>query len=187
MMENQKYLREAHTYTKEFETQLEPSLLRLAYMALENVILAQESDLKLRAQLRVDCLYLWLYLLQLLDRFLDPGFNPNDVPEKLIQPPPTTEGVVYPPGANPALIDDPQARAEYEEAIAANRAKAEQYRLQINLRRLDEQITPRAEAFIRNSYTFTPSDRQEVKTAILQKIKNPQRQERLLKACYEMD
>lgn len=187
MTENQKYLKEAHTHTKEFETQLEPELLRSAYMALENVILAQENDPKLRAQLRMDCLFLWLYLLQLLDRFLDPGFNPNDVPEKLVQPPPIPGGVVLRPGADPALIDDPKARAEYEKAIAANRAKAEQYRLQINLRRLDEQITLRAEAFIRNSYTFAPSDREEVKTAILTTIKNPQRQEGLLRACYEMD
>lgn len=187
MMENQRYLTEAHSHTNEFENQLEPDLLRLAYMALENVILAQESDPKLRAQLRADCLYLWLYLLQLLDRFLDPGFNPNDVPQKLIQPPPTTEGVVYPPGADPALIDDLGARAAYEQAICENEAKIAEYSLQVQLHRLDERITSRAEAFIRNSYTFTPSDRQEVKTAILQKIKNSQRQERLLKACYEMD
>ena len=85
------------------------------------------------------------------------------------------------------MIDDPQAQSVYEQAIAANRTKAKQYRLQINLRRLDEQITSRAEAFIRNSYTFTPSDREEARAAILQTIKNSKRREGLLKACYEMD
>jgi hypothetical protein len=187
MTDNQKYLKEAQVRIKEFEAELEPERLRQAYMALENIILVQEHDNKSRTELRETVLSLWLQFLQILDRFLDSKFNPHDVPNKLIQPPPTTGGVVYPPGADPALIDDPQTRSEYEQAIAANRAKAEYYRLQINLRRLDEQITSRAEAFIRNSYTFTPSDREEAKAAILKTIKNPQRQERLLKACYEMD
>lgn len=187
MKDNEKYLNEAQMQVKEFEAELEPEQLRKAYMALENVIVSHEQDPQIRAQLRTKVLSLWLHLIHLVDRFSDPGFNPTDVPTLGIQPPPTTGGIVYPPGADPALIDDPQARSEYEKAIATNRAKAERYRLQINLRRLDEQITSRAEAFIRNSYTFTPSDREEAKAAILKTIKNPQRQERLLKACYEMD
>ncbi len=181
MQDNEKYLNAAQARAKEFEAEREPERLREAYMALENVILAQEHDPKTRGQLRTDSLSLWLHLLQLLDRFLDPNFNPEDVPEKLVQPPPTSGGIVLRPGADPALIDDPKVRAEYEKAIAANRAKADHYRLQINLRRLEERIPPRAEAFIRNSYTSAPGDQEELQTAIDGIMKNPQRKARLLK------
>lgn len=181
MTDNQKYLNEAQARVKEFEAELEPERLREAYMALEDVILVQETDPKSRARLRTNALSLWLHLLQLLDRFLDPKFNPEDVPEMLVQPPPTTGDVVYPPGADPALIDDPKARAEYEKAIAANRAKADHYRLQINLRRLDERITPRAEAFIRNFYTPAAIDQKELQTAIDEIIRDPRRKAGLLK------
>jgi hypothetical protein len=187
MAENREYLQEAQGYAKAFESQLEPELLGSAYMALENVVLAREEDPKLRAKLRSDCLALWLYLLQLLDRYLDPGFDPQDVPDKLVEPPELPGGIVLRPGADPARIDDPQVRADYEQAIAANRAKAERYRFQVGLHRLDTRIGGRAEAFIRSAYTFAPSDREEAKSAILKAIKNPERQAGLLRACYEPD
>jgi len=180
MTENQKYLKETRERIKGFEKELEPERLREAYMALENVSLAKEHVPKTRAQLRTDTLSLWLGLLQILDHHLDPDFNPEDGPEELVQPPPTSGGVVLRPGADPALIDDPTARAEYEKAIAANRAKANNYRLQIHLGRLNERITPRAEEFIRNSYTTAPDDQEELKTAIEKTIEDPRRKARLL-------
>jgi hypothetical protein len=181
MTENQKYLVEALGHVAEFEAEQESELLREAYMALENVLLVQEHDPSTRAKLRAGCLSLWLNLLRLLDRYLDPDFNPEDVPVNLVQPPPTLEGVVYPPGADPALIDDPKARAAYEKAIAANRAKANHYRLQIGLRRLNERIPPRVEAFVRDSYTSGLGDQEELRTAIEMIIKDPDRKAGLLK------
>lgn len=179
MTENQKYLREAQAHAKEFENQLDPELLKQAYLALENVLLPEENDPKISGQLRTDSLHLWLYLIQLIDHYLDPNFNPNDVPEQLVQPPPTSEGVVYRPGVDPALIDDPKMRIQYEKAIAANEAKTNHYVLQIKLRRLDERITPRAEKFIQNFYTSDPCDQEELKTAIDKIIKKPERKRKL--------
>jgi len=181
MNENQKYLKEAREHAKGFEDNLEPELLEQAYLALENVLLLEEDDPKIRGQLRTDSLYMWLHLIQLLDHSLDPDFNPDDVPERAVQPPPTSEGVVYPPGADPALIDDPRARAEYEKAIAANNAKTTHYVLQTDFRRLDESITPLAEEFIQNFYTPTPGDQKELKTVIDEIIKDPRRKADLLK------
>ena len=181
MKDNEKYLNEARAHVKEFEAELEPERLREAHMALEHVILTQETDPKTRGQLRTDSLSLWLHILQLLDRFLDPKFNPEDLPLTLVQPPLTSGDIVLRPGADSALIDDPKVRADYEKAIAANRAKAEYYRLQIGLRRLDERIPARAEAFIRNSYTSVSGDQKELQTAIDDTIKNPQRKAALLK------
>jgi hypothetical protein len=181
MTQNQEYLKKADEHAKEFEAQLEPEHLREASMALDSVSLAQEHDPRTRAQVRTDCLSSWLHLLQLLDRFLDPNFDPNDVPQRLVQPPPTRGDVVYPPGADPALIDDPKARAEYEKAIAANREKAVRYRLQIQLGRLNERIPPRAEAFIHDAYTSAARDQDELGTAIETMITDPRRKAGLLK------
>ncbi len=175
MTDNQKYLDEARQRVKAFEAELEPERLREAYMALENVVLVAEHDPKTRTRRRSECLSEWLRLLQLLDRFLDPNFNPRDVPPKLVQPPPTRGGVVYPPGADPALIDDPNARAKYEKDIEVNRAKANQYRLQTHFSRLNESLPPRAEAFIRSSYTSSKRDQEELRNAIDKIIKDPKR------------
>ena len=181
MTENQKYLEEAQAGAREFEEKLEPELLKQAYLALENVILQEEYDPKIRAQLRTNSLALWLRLIQLLDRCLDPDFDPADVPERLVQPPPTPEGVVYRPGAKPALIDDPKVRAAYEKAIAANEAKTAHFVFQTKLRRLDERIFPRAEAFIQNAYGSGSDDQEELKSAIDAFIKDAERKERLSK------
>ena len=181
MTENQKYLKEAQVVANEFEKKQDPELLKQAYLALENVNLQKEYDSKTRTQLRTNLLALWLHLIQLLDRFLDPNFDPADLPELSVQPPPTSEGVLYPPNADPALIDDPKARAQYAKDIAANEAKIIHYGLQTDLRRLDERIVPRAEAYIQNIYGSGPDDQEELKSAIDSFIENAERKERLSK------
>ena len=70
MNENQKYLKEAREHAKGFEDNLEPELLKQAYLALENVLVLEEDGPEIRGQLRTDSLYLWLDLIGLLDRFL---------------------------------------------------------------------------------------------------------------------
>ena len=175
MTENEKYLKQAQEFIRAFETEKEPERLSDASRALENIILEKEHDAKIRLKLRSDCLTLWLNLVQIIDRRLDPKFDPEDVPEKLIQPPPLADGSVLRPGADPAKIDDPNLRAEYEKAIAENRAKSANYRIQIQLRRLNESIPPRAAEFIENSYTASDDDQKEVKAAIDRLIEDPAR------------
>lgn len=181
MAGNDRYLAEAQTLAKECEVQLEPERLREASVALANVGLAQEHDPRTRTQLRMESLLLWLRLLQLLDRSLDPNFNPADVPEKLVEPPPIPGGEILRPGADPSRIADPKARAQYERAIAANRAKNKNYQTQIHLRRLKEQLPSQAESFIRNSYSSAPGDQRELRTAIDQIITDPARKAQLTK------
>jgi hypothetical protein len=180
MADNQQSLREAHQLARQFEAQPEADRLREAFLALENVDLAQERDPRMRARLRADCLASWLHLLQLLDRHLDPNFNRGDVPATLVQPPPTRAGVKYPPGADPALIEDARARAEYEKAIAANRVKAERYRLQVQLEPVAARLESGAEAFIRNAYSAAPADQAEMRVAIDTRIQDPRRKAKLL-------
>jgi hypothetical protein len=175
MTENQKFLKETEKQLKEFEAGREPDRLTLAYLALDKVSPAHEHDPKVRAKVRAEALSLWLQLIDILDRLLDANFNPKDVPEKFVEPPPVPGGVVLRPGADPALIPDPKVRAEYEKAIAENRAKADHYRLQTHLRRLNERIPLRAEEFIRKSYTSASRDQWELRTAIDKFIKDPAR------------
>lgn len=180
MTDNQKYLKKAQAYAKEFAETKDPECLKQAYLTLEDVLLLEEDNSEIRGQLRKDSLYLWLQLMELLDQFLDPNFDPEDVPARAVQPPPTSEGVLYPPGADPAKIDDPMARAHYEKAIADNNAKIANYSFQTKLRRLDERITLRAEEFIRNFFTSAAGDQEELKAAIDGMIKTPRRKEELL-------
>jgi hypothetical protein len=179
MPDNRKNLQEAHARALEFESKLDPDRLREADRALENVDLAREADPKVRAKLRSDCLVQWLELVALLDRHLDPDFDPDDVPEELVQPPPVPGGAVLRAGADPALVPDSRAREQYEKAIAANRAKAERYRVQTQLRRIGERIAPQAENFVRRYYTSAPADQRELKGAIERIIKDSARKARL--------
>ena len=175
MTENERYIKEAREKIGAFETETEAERLNEASSALENVVLEQEYDARIRTRLRSECLTLWLELVRVIDRRLDPKFDSEDVPTKLVQPPLNSDGTLYPPGADPALINDPKARAEYEKAIAENRAKSANYRIQIQLRRLNESIPPRAAEFIENSYTASDDDQKEVKAAIDRLIEDPAR------------
>lgn len=185
MPDNQASLRKAHTRIQEFEAKPEAERLREASLALSDVNLLQEQDVRIRSQVREDCLWGWLRLVDLVDRSIDPKFDPKDLPETTVQPPPTSKGVVYPPGADPALIDDPGARAEYEKARNAGRIKAERYRLQTELRRVSERIADLTSAFIRKNYSADNHDQQELKSAIEEIIKLPERKAELLKLRSE--
>ena len=61
-----------------------------------------------------------------------------------------------------------------------NREKQENYRLQIYFKRLNEDISPMAEDFIRNSYMRVQNDRDEVKAAVEKTITDQTRKDRLI-------
>jgi hypothetical protein len=174
-------LDEARAHTAQFEKAHDTEALRQGYEVLENVSIQDQREPEARHALRAEVLRLWLRMLSLLDQTIDPHFDPKDVPSRVVQPPPTKGGVVFPPGVEPERIDDPAARAQYEKAIAANQAKIDHYRLQVELRRLDERITPRAERFIHDSYTSDPRDLAELRVAIDQSVTNPTRKTALSK------
>jgi len=181
LTQNQIFLQEAQAKTSAFEYELEAQRLREASLCLERISLAREVMPEDRAIMRKAVLIGWLKILALLDKHLDPDFDPEDVPATTVQPPRTAKGVQYPPGAAPALIDDPKLRAEYEKAIAAERAKADHYRLQTHLRRINERTPPRADAFIIKNYTRSPLDEAQWKGVVDKLIENPARKEHLLK------
>lgn len=179
MTDNEKHLEKAVERIKAFETEKEPERLREASMALENVNLRREHMTRIRHKLRSDCLDLWLTILQTIDKHMDSAFDPEDVPQLSVMPPRIKGDIQLPPGADPAVIDDPKAREEYEKAIKDNRAKQENYPLQTQLRELDEVIARKVGLFIRRA--FTSSDHGEVKAAIDRIIEGQSRKESLFR------
>lgn len=177
MTDNEKHLKEASELIRAFEKEKEPERLREASMELEDVNLRREHNAKIRHKLRSDCLELWLTILQTIDKNLDSSFDPKDVPQMSVMPPPIRGDIQLPPGAAPSLIDDPKAREEYEKAIKENRAKQENYPLQTQLRELNEVIPGKVDSFIRGA--FVSSDHNEVKAVIDRIIENESRKESL--------
>jgi hypothetical protein len=182
MTENEKFLKEAQSKIKAFESERESERLRESAMALENINLTKEYNPTIRKKLRAESLKLWLTLLQILDENLQSDFNPEDTPELIVQPPPNSDGTVRRPGTDPAKIDDPKTREEYEKAIVKNREKQENHRLQTQLLRLNERIPLRAEEFINSSYNSSATDQEELKSAIEKIIQKPERKAELLKS-----
>jgi hypothetical protein len=166
----------------EFEQKKEPLCLQTAADLLQGIDLAKEKDAMKRLALRRETLETWLALLALIDQNLDPNFNPQDLPSTGVSPP-RVGNVSYPPGVDPSVIADPQARARYEEALKRNQEHAENYRIQTWLMRFNESMSPKAERFVRMSYTTVPGDQREVAETVKKLIKNPQRASALTRAA----
>ena len=177
---NDKHLAHAAELIKAFETEREPEHLREASIELENVDLRRVYDKKLRSKQRLQCLELWLTIIQTIDKNIDAAFDPNDVPTLNVMPPPLKNGTQLWPGADPALIDDPKAREEYQKAIKANREKQERVLIQSQLRELNETIPDGAVKFI-NRY-YPDAERSEPRDAIKKIIESESRRELLLRS-----
>ena len=182
MTDNEKHIMAASALIKAFGEENEPERLREASLELEDVNLRREHNAKVRHKLRSDCLTLWLTILQTIDTHLDSSFDPEEVPQMSVMPPPTKSGIQYPPGAAPAVVEDPNARQEYENAIKANREKQQNYLMQTQLRELDEHLPARVEAFIRTAYTTSIVERDELRTAIDRIIEKTIRKESLFRS-----
>jgi hypothetical protein len=179
---NTQHLAQAQAHARLFHQTVDTEELRRAALALEGVTLSAPPPAA-EAAMRRDGLRAWLLLLELIDRHLDPAFDVSRTPDLQVQPPESADGSSHPPGADPALIADPRARAAYEQATRENDARIASYNLQVRLHRLDERITARTDAFIRRNYTFDPADRQEIRSEVGKLIRLQSRQERILKAC----
>lgn len=177
MNDNHQYISEAKALTKAFDDEKEPERLREAYLALENVDIYQEPKQKMRNLLRLECLSAWLNMINTMDGSLDKDFDPNAPVEMQVQPPPTSDGTKFPPGTDPARIDDPEAREKYEKAIKVNQEKLANYRTQTYLNRIKDDIVLSAKTFILTTYTPVPSDQLELKTAIEKILEDPARKE----------
>jgi hypothetical protein len=182
MNENQMYCSKAEERTNAFEKNNDPTLLGEAYESLENVLIMEEKNPDIRKELRISSLRLWMRLVGILDRLIDPQFDPENVPKRFVDPPVDSGEIVHKPGCSPEKIKDPVLRDKYTKAIAENNRKTDEYNLQIELRRLEEQISPHAIEFIRKFITNTPDDKSALQHYVGLYVKNTAKRESLLKA-----
>ena len=171
MTDNAHRVKESKILVEKFEIEKEPERLREAYVLLNGVNLENEKNPLSRIQLRTAALLQWLNLLQTIDNYLDPKFNED-------------EGVpmhVYSPFDGDAdLSGNPEAMEKYKKAEEENTKKQMNYRLQVQLARLNESIPPLARAFIRKNYTVLPPDQAELRSSIEKMLKNKARKDDFL-------
>lgn len=135
-----------------------------------NASVKQASDE--RHRIRAEKLKLWFVILNHIDAKLAPDFDPENVPELSVTPPPETG---LPAGVDPGSITNPRLKAKYEEAIKANQKKAEDYRLQKYLRRHEHDIEEQTEAYISTAYSIAEVDVKEVFLSIAEHVTAPRR------------
>jgi hypothetical protein len=95
-------------------------------------------------------LKLWLVVFSRLHRDVDPDFDPDQPPSMTVAPP-KIGGTQFPPGVRPTDLPDPEARRQYEEAVAANARRLEQFRVQLKLAELHDSLIERAIDSLRNA------------------------------------
>jgi len=104
------------------------------------------SPLPLPGQPQVkDKLSLLFAIFGALDVEIAPDFDPNEVPELTVEPPPESG---LPAGVAPASIKDPKVRKVYEDSLAANSLKNQRYRYQYALTQEDLRAEAEIESII---------------------------------------
>jgi hypothetical protein len=111
-------------------------------------------------QKRRERVKLWLHAIHRLETSKDSNFNPDDLPQLNIAPPPSTG---LPAGVSPEAIRDEKLRNEYEKAIAANTKKVKYYNKQSRLR-IDENffVNKIAVNYISTAYSKSPTNLTEL-------------------------
>jgi hypothetical protein len=113
-----------------------------------------------------------------LDRNIDPMWDPKDKPVMGVSPP-LSHGVVYSSGeVDPATIPDPEVRAQYVQALKANKDDYQRYSVQSQLRRIDERAM-RFMELLAERFVASPVDRQEFEKLLAASTVSDARKERL--------
>jgi hypothetical protein len=177
-----KPIEKAAKHLAEFEKAKSLDELQDAVEATEAVELPEPPAAAERLQARQETARMWLTVIAAIETNLDPKFDPKDVPSVSVIPPPSG-GVQFPGGIDPKAIPDPAARAEYEAALKKNRDKADRYRFQTRLLRLDARATAGVERFSKSCYTSSLPDQKEV-GEILSQAKLSEPRKRALAALF---
>lgn len=145
----------------------------------ESIVPDSAKGVAERDELRRARLIALLMVLAAVDEESDPSFDPSDVPSLSVTPP-VVHGVVLDSGIDPKHVKDPQARKEYEQAIARNAEKSRRYNFQIGLRRIDDEVMGFVTQSVNGQWGTTEAGRQEIQKAVNEYVKNEKR-----KACIE--
>ena len=121
----------------------------------------------------------------------DPRFDiDKDGPSWGVSPPPLKSTVgqgtqLYWSGMPPEAIQDPQQRAEYESAIATNKAKADSFIKQYRLRLTEKTFSGAAERYVTRAYSKEPFALDELRQLLEKFIKDEPRRQHILEGVTE--
>ena len=170
-------------YLAAFEKTKNVKELQNSLEAAEGLTVVGAGDERVEARRKIA--KLWLDILASIDRNLDPNFDPNNPPPERITPP-SSGAVSYPSGIDPQSISDPAARAQYEAALAENRKKAAEYRLQSKLRRIDPTAIRDSQRFFSAQFTSAAPDQKEF-FSLLHAVKLSPSREQRLRAIFQKE
>ena len=162
-----------------YDEQHDLLLLRTAGEALDRIDLFAAPGAQARGDARLAALQGWLMVLARLDAASDSGFDPAHAPAMKLAPVSPAGGPVYPPGIDPSAVREPQIRADYERALAANQRERERAARYWNWSAVDIELSDRARRFVGRFYTASNADQVELAGAIEQAGLSPSRRKRL--------
>lgn len=142
-----------------FEKEQDPALI---YEALEAVETADRYILTWDAAARKQAVARWLRFLTALERYIDSHWDPEKKPVQGIPSPPARD-IAYSTGeVNPETIEDPEAQAQYVQALKASKDYAKWYDVQFQLRRIEESALLFLGHLLANRFPPPPAGRQEL-------------------------
>jgi hypothetical protein len=149
--------------------------LRTAANLIGSIDVGKAPKAEDREAARAEKLDLWLTLLDTIDSAKDPNFDPADVPSARVTIP---SDAVLKPGymiPTPDAIADPAVRRKYDEKVAANAAKAKNYRVQKELRQLDSLLSSQCDTYVRTAHPRSPASVKEMDAAVAAHVHNAER------------
>jgi hypothetical protein len=145
----QKYVLAALDRRDRISTLTELSLVLMLRVNVPSTEVAGKDELRTK----VDLLF---HAWRRMEQDIKPDFNFADLPAINVQPPVVPGQGVF-SGMDPMDIKDSRLRAEYQAAIEKNRAKAEEFNRQFDLRERKAPFIDEAEAFILSALKTDPS------------------------------
>ena len=150
---------------EEFEKTKQVELLMAAKRVMERVSHPAAERGGNPVQARQQQTKWWLKFFSIIEKNLDPKFDPNDVPSR---------------GSMIGLPNmDPFQRAEYEAARERNEEKSKYFRLQLYLRRLDDSCNFTIKYYSSFCYTPSAADQKELSELISQSGLSEERKKKL--------
>jgi hypothetical protein len=156
------HIQVAQKRLEEFERTHSLEALSNAVQALEGIEKTEPSQAP-PLEVRSRGALAWITLFRHIDQYLDPNFDPNDLPSVNVIPPATSRGVRYPSGVDPSAISDAKARTKYSELLNQNRAKLEQYNYQHHLRRVNERALEGFHEYAKHFFSHSRADLAELR------------------------
>ncbi|MFT3773491.1 MAG: hypothetical protein QM820_49575 [Minicystis sp.] len=122
---------------------------------------------------------LWLDLLAVYQRSLDPRYREEDSP--ILDDPKPPPGIAWRPGLKPSDVADPALRRQWEIMIEDNRRHWDFHQRQAQLRSFGDTIWYLFESFIHDACADDPAARAELAEAVRRRISDANLSARILK------